>query len=838
MKKVLLFGFALCATLSGWAQTKDAPLGLKEGDNTYVSTEGSASYDTYWKYTAEKNVMVSFLGKADAATNSNTYIYNIMGIEGTDTVRLNTAQDENYAKLLPVKAGQNLLLQASVYGGTTCIVNFSANDSVPGIGTGLTAEEPLVLANGQKQIVGDPKETGTDSVYASYTATEDGVLVITVLKGSPQGGKINGTTPCTWTYEYAAGGYQTKLEVKAGETYSIEWSSYGITLLTSELTHPIAGTREWPFTITEGVKNYVPAEKGVYYYTLVCEKPGFANITSTDSVPGTFLKAYAGINSLNYDMAEATSESGSYNVRFEMEYASVIHYIVVTRAEDADKCDSILYTYEDYKLGEKESNPIVIETVPTTEDLVVPATSNYYYSLTVPADQTGFLVAEATSNVASAMTSLKVYPQGNSWSGTAGNTVSKYAVSADNTNYTILVCNAETADLTFKVYYETIKDGDLITQPLTAVLGENTIDANGTRYYQYTTTKDCKLVLTATPNMTVSFPQGTSSWAGEEQNFVSGVKNMIIAEADKNYLITIEGALNGDVFTLEEIDFEAGDTRNTAIAVENDTITFGDQAPVNVWYKWTAPKDGVAEIASDLEYSYENNNYTVYYVKNDNPYPDQMVQMDENYNPYFAGSTEVNEGDSIFVNVQFGMPVTGKTISFSVREATPGEMPASAVEMVVDSVYTIPAQGYSGKYWVKAYLKADTVSFKLSNTGGIRYFIGLENANDDMSEGYLFPENYDDQGNTLDYFKADLVVATEGEYYFQFSYNYDDIELSFTSKALATAINDINAAENGEKGILIYNLSGALMPNKTTNGLKKGLYVIKNNGKVSKVMVK
>ena len=57
MKKNLLLSMALCASLSGWAQTSyETALPLQEGENTYTCEE--TVQNLYWKYTPAEDMIV------------------------------------------------------------------------------------------------------------------------------------------------------------------------------------------------------------------------------------------------------------------------------------------------------------------------------------------------------------------------------------------------------------------------------------------------------------------------------------------------------------------------------------------------------------------------------------------------------------------------------------------------------------------------------------------------------------------------------------------------------------------------------------------------------------
>ena len=69
------------------------------------------------------------------------------------------------------------------------------------------------------------------------------------------------------------------------------------------------------------------------------------------------------------------------------------------------------------------------------------------------------------------------------------------------------------------------------------------------------------------------------------------------------YLIKIDGALDGQKFTIEEKDYDLGEGRTNPIIVDGDTYTFGDEVPSNLWLQYTMKKDGVLTIESDKPYN-------------------------------------------------------------------------------------------------------------------------------------------------------------------------------------------------------------------------------------------
>ena len=114
----------------------------------------------------------------------------------------------------------------------------------------------------------------------------------------------------------------------------------------------------------------------------------------------------------------------------------------------------------------------------------------------------------------------------------------------------------ESEPITFDVTLEDIAQGEVITNPLQAVSGTNTIEGSGTRYYTYTATLSGILTVTGTPAMTVTFPRGTGQYDGNYQSSQVGTAFSIDVTEGTTYLIRIDGAADGDTFELSEREYQ------------------------------------------------------------------------------------------------------------------------------------------------------------------------------------------------------------------------------------------------------------------------------------------
>ena len=822
MRKNLLLAFAFGVSLSTWAQTSfDTAQTLQNGQNSYGAAESAVT--AYWKYTPEEDVIAQLKPSGNFNTLQVKTIVPNAETQKNDTITLTSAQLKypNCAFAFEKAKTYYVVMDGyASYGSSENVtLTFEAviSNNVAGIGTGLTEDNPLVFVSGKEQMLGSHYVNGYQSTYATYTATEDGLLVLET-PSYVSSSQVNGAN---LLFDYTSTSYRAVLPVKEGETLNFTFSNYGPLYFTPSLTHPVLGSYDNPFELKTGA-NSVPAEAGEYWYSVVPETTGFFTIQSENALPQGNVELFMGKTAY----ASATSATGSYNLRYEIAYVSgYTYYVKVNKAEATAEPDVFEFALEGYKPGEKADNPLIVETVPS--EYTIPVQSTYYLKVSVPEGTEGFLVAEVAGGAKSEETYLNVYPGSESWYGVRGSSIVKYAIQAPN-DYMIECRNREEGPLTLNVYYAAIEPGDVITSPLKAVLGENTISGKGTKYYTYKATKDAKVLLTAPENITVSFTTSVDEYPLLD-NYKNGTVNTLYATANTTYYIKLEGVADADVFTIAEADYVAGDTKALAIAVENGIYTFGNEVPVNLWVKYTVSKSGKLTISSDVPCDYQS--VTMTYWRETSSRGNTMISYDDNYNMYFAETFDVNEGENIYVNIvsKNGSSYAGNVITFEESEPAPGESPLTAIDGTSEAV-NVPATGYDKSYWVMVTAAAEgKIVIKANNPVSGYVYIGLDKALE--GDGYLY---FGTQYNEADGYVAEVPVVQTGTYYFKFSYTYSDAVVTFEGDAVATAISEVEANTIGAAEA-IYDVRGI---KHTAADMKKGLYIIKKNGKTQKVVVK
>lgn len=650
MRKGLLTALLTCFSVTGFAQyTQETALDLEAGTNTCAVEEGGK---VFWKYTPEENTLLTI-------TPTGNYVQ-AYTIEGETQTTLQGATNTNQQTLYYLEKGTTCYFWAS--GSTN--VSFDASMQTGGnVGKGLSADDPLIITPGEEMFMGRSIFLSNgQTTYATYSATEDGVLVLTSTAYASI--SVNNSDP---TYlEYSNGHYIYNFSVKTGQNYNLTFSQhYNPFILTAEMTHPQPGSADMPFDMTEG-DNTVPAANGEYWYTFTNDKTGYGVISSNGTLPRGDVKIYNNKNNITYGQIYAQSTTGSYDVRFEMPSPGTTYYICVNKVMGSDEDETFNFTVEDYAVGDKEENPILLEELPATQTLKT-ASGTYYYAVNVPAGTHKFLHVKATTDVTNEGTSVAVYPTGNSWNAISGNSQVRAEVdgSQNGQQYIIRWASSEATPITFSVALEDIQQGDVITNPLTAQIGDNTISGDGTKYYTYTATLTGKLIVKGTPEMAITFPMGTGQYDGNYQASLVGSTYTLDVTDGNVYYIKIENAKDKDVFSLSEEEYQIGESRdNPIVLVPGQEISLPTPSRIKpIWCKATLDK-GTATLEA---------NYSIggtYYKGKENIDTNNgqylaFSNYDENYQPmnYYLCTLNIDEAGDYYFKFDQGSAGTVLTLT-------------------------------------------------------------------------------------------------------------------------------------------------------------------------------
>ncbi len=841
MKKLLLLLLTAVFAVTAMAQTsEETALELQGGENSWtLDTPGGYAY---WYYTPDENTLLTI---TPSVGYTAVYTYDGEGDNATQ-VQLRSVYLSPQS-IFSLESGRKYYIQA---GGGTTVTFTAAMETGGNIGKGLSSADPMPIVVGEEAYMGSSIGGSSNlTAYAAYTADEDGVLELSLTTSVQV--SVNGGAP-TYAEYVNSGEYVYKFSVENDQTYNLTFTYYYPFILTAEMTHPVEGSLDMPFTLVEG-DNELPAEAGEYWYTFTNTSTGYGVINGGEGTRAQ-VKVYNNKAYIDYGQTYAESEEGNFDVRFELPYPGTTYYIWVKRGISVDQPSTLNFTVEDYKQGEKEDDPIVLESLPATE-----TTSNaggtYYYAVEVPAGEHKFLNVEALSEITNTATSVAVYVQGNSSNATSGNASVRAEVNGGTSGqrYIIRWTSSESSPIEFTASFKDIRQGDLISEPLDAVLGTNEIDADGTRYYKYTPTKNCKLVLAGTIEMAVSFSVYSYSYYTPVTASQTGAEYSLTATEGTEYYIQIDNAKAGDEFTLAEAEFEQGETRDDPIIVEDGKFTFGSETYGDYWLQYTADRAGKLVIESDVPYNYTER---MQYGRSTDSYLSDMVMSS------YDGSTsttvygaEVNAaaGDVFLVNLKMAAPHEGCVITFTIRDFEAGEAASTAIELTEDVAVVVPSVSRTAPMWYKVSLpEASKVTITADNFVSGYWYQGLESTTG-SGEYMTFNYSYDEKTYVTTY-TFTKEVAAAGDYYIMIDQCYGNTNMTFsvdTSSGIGsvdagTAIsldgNTLNInVDNAD--VRVYTLSGAAVVSEKVSGnasfsLDKGIYIVKINNTVKKVIVR
>lgn len=842
MKKLLLLLLTAVCAVTAMAQTsEETALELQKGENSWT-LDAPGGY-AYWYYTPDENTLLTLTPSAGYVS---VYTYDGEGDAATK-VSLRGVYRSSSISTYSLESGRTYYVLAGGSDTGTLTAEMTIGEN---IGKGLSADDPMPIVVGEEAYMGSSIVAGSNlTSYAKYTATENGVLQLTLTTYVQV--SVNGGAP-TSAEAVSSSEYVYKFPVENGQTYNLTFTHYSPFIFTAEMTYPVEGTLDMPFTLVEG-DNELPAETGEYWYTFTNTSTGYGVINGGTGTRAK-VKVYNNKANIDYKQTYAESDPGSFDVRFELPYPGTTYYISVNRGISVDQPSTLTFAVEDYKQGEKEDNPIVLESLPATE-----TTSNaggtYYYAVDVPAGEHKFLNVEALSEITNTATSVAVYVQGNSYNATSGNASVRAEVNGGTSgqHYIIRWTSSEPSPIEFTASFEDIRQGDLISEPLDAVLGTNEIDADGTRYYKYTPTKDCKLVLAGTIEMAVSFSVYSYGYYTPVTASRTRAEYSLTATEGTEYYIQIDNAKVGDEFTLAEAEFEQGETRDNPIIVEDGTFTFGSETYGDYWLQYTADRAGKLVIESDVPYNYTER---MKYGKSTDSYlPDMVMSSYDGSTSTTVYGAEVNAaaGDVFLVNLNMAAPHEGCVITFTIRDFEAGEAASTAIELQKDETVSVPSISRTAPVWYKVSLpEASKVTITADNFVSGSWYQGLENTGR-TGETMSFIYDYDEETYVTTYtFTKD--VAAAGDYYIMIDQCYGNTNMTLsvdTSSGIGsvdagTAIsldgNTLNInVDNAD--VRVYTLSGAAVVSEKVSGnasfsLDKGIYIVKINNTVKKVIVR
>lgn len=818
MRKNLLIAAALCLASSAMAQTSfGTALPAKTGDNTYTTTSAS---DVYWQFTADKDYLATIDKLNDDANLPEIYVKkddgSQMQIDGayfSSSVIYGFQKGKTYYfKFNSVNRGAEVGFSLSL-------------EETQNLGKGLAESDPMQIELGKTQLFGNPcyqsESYGQTNIFTTYKAEKDGQLRIKTSQ-YVSNATANGTRVSAETVD---GDRVFKINTEAGQTYAIDFSIYdAFFIATSEVVEVKAGSFDMPFVMKEG-ENTIPAEAGKYYFTYAPSQKGYLNISSDAALNGGQVSVYMNkYNAQNEKNAVGQSKEGEFNVRSEITSTLATYYIIVNKTEATQEAQTFKCQEESYQPGETEDTAIPVTLGETATTVTAPkANGTYYYSITIPANTSKFLVIESATDLSDG-TTVSLNTKGNGTWGASKMTnriIKKDIYNTVEKTYTLTVTSNESTPLQFSFSYADVEAGSLITSPKAALSGQNTIDFDGAEYYTYTATKSGKLAVTVGKDVSVTFPQSAEKYAEEYDVYKKGNTYFIDATANTTYLIAMEGVSKGTAFTLEETEFEAGEVRSNPIAMTTDTYTL-DGLSSNVWLKYTVAKDGVIDFSSDVACEYGT---FVGIAKNSN---DAVVSMADG--DVYQGVFEVKAGDALYIQVN-SEDTKDKKVTLIERQPVEGE--TINCPIIIEKGQTIDVSKASNKkpIWVKANITNGNNIFAV--TGGyITPLASCRLSSDNISYDGSPVTWGDDMEMGNGKIASTFYVSTTATRAYTIMIGQAEGDPKLTYYDESTGVTNIEA--NSDSKPTIYTLDGTKLDKISGNGV----YIIKSNGTTKKIVVK
>lgn len=822
MRKTLLFAAALCLSASAMAQTFEKPLSVSPGNNLY-NTEKAG--DVYWKFTADQDYIAT-VGYYDGGEHPSVALLKDGATKPTNIDGTFTPQYDG--KIYAFEKGKTYYFILNATGAVE--LGFTLKlEATKNVGKGLTEADPLEIKLGETQVIGNPAYEGTGSfnAYATYKAEKDGQLQIKTEQNAYKA-TVNGTVISAVTEN---GKKVFKINTEKGQVYNIDFQlSIPVAIITSDVVVVKEGSFDMPYVLKEG-ENTIPAEAGKYYFSYKLTKKGYLHITSSEKVENAKLSVYGNqVHAKSEKNAVAESAEGILDVRTEIASTNGTYYIVVNKTTKTETPSTFKMQMEDYQPGETAGTAIPVNVSETATAITLPgAKGKYFYTFTVPANTKKLLTVESLAALSEG-TSAYVNTSEGTWGATKmKNQIIKRDVnSTKEQKYYLVVTSNETALLTLNIKYADAEKGSLITAAKDAVLGSNTIDFNGTEYYTYKATKNCKLAVTVEDGVTVTFPKKTSGNDSYDV-FQKGNTYSIQATAGEIYYITLKNVKQGSTFTLDEAEFDAGEVRENPIVMTSNTYTLDENAS-NLWLKYDVTETGVIEFSCDAPRAWSD---FIGIAKNDGKAPVSMADQiqDESTldqaNPaslsVYHAVFSAEKGDALYIQVNIKGDATGKKLTLTQRASKPGETIDNPIELKKGETLDVSKASPNNPIWVKARLAKGKNAFKNAGNGNIIPLKACRPSGDGISyDGYPVQWTGDsfieDATEEKDFIF--MVSNAEGRAKVMFvDYNTDGIsriELDSDSKPAIYTIN----------GTKINSITGS------------GVYIIKSNGKTKKVVIK
>ena len=797
----------------------------------------SSSNYIYYKYTAPANEsQLVTVTRSSSSTNCSA------SLDGSSNTNISGIY-LNSATAYPVSAGQTIYLQVGGLAQTS--VSFTISMEAADVDAGKTCDDPVILT-GEKAFVPSVREGySTVDSYLSYTCEEDGLLEIH-FTGSASGIKVynecNGTQIGTFdtSYNSTTSEYVGKYAVEAGNTYIFAFSAYSPCYAWVVLTHPVEG-QSCDFPFEAAAVNTLPKEAGTYYYGYTVTEEGYLVIDSEENFAGNTISLWSSCTSYSED----AMVTGYMALRSHVN-SGYTYVIKIEKTEATAEEGTFTINLESEKPGDSQYNPFTIASI--DEPVTLPKyNGTYWYKVQVPAGDNCFLVADANeANINNSR--VEIFKDGETYTTLGqGEKYAKAEVQGGTAYLIKWTCNEGINSFNFNIYYEAIEAGTTCNNTIAAVAGENDLNAGSELYYSYTAEQSGWLIIDTDVTIGVTFLRGCNSWDGYYPATKIANINKCEMVAGENCIIKFTNIEEATTFFLSMEDYAEGESCDKAIAIE-----LGDTAiPATVgkfYYSYTAEKDGVLTIESDMVYEsiydgYNSSNNEIAYATDCNLYFTTIMTSGPD-GTIFSGNTIVTEGTTIYIRVKTITAQPDKKLTLNIRDLLPGEGCSSPIE-IQPGIIRLQETTYNKPVWYSIELEPGVFSVTSTNYFTMELY---ESCDSEIPLAYS-SYDYNSSGYALTYniMTAGVYLLKQTSQYANdvtVSGVYSDVDKVEGNNDVRIMGNNIIVTANGTRtDVVICDITGKVVAaqavyDNATFAVDKGIYIVKVADQVKKVAIR
>lgn len=763
--------------------------------------------------------------------------------------------DNSYS---PVNQGKDYV-KSEVAAGASYVIAWSCGEgfnafgfatSYEAIAQGDVCSNPLPAEKGENQL------SAGSLKYYSYTPALDGWLSIetemTVGVAFPRGCQGSGD------YDAVKAGRITKTEVVSGTEYLIRFTGMeeATSFVLSEEAYQEGESCGMAIPAVAGA-NPLPDKVLNHWYVYTALQDGMVTIDSDlvfeqspDYRKSSSVSVKAGdCSSYPVGIIQSNSEGTWFEGKFVVRKDDVLYVNVVTCSAQTGK--NLNFAIRDLKPGEAVSLPLrlfpgkinlpesnrnlpvwyLIDLQPGELDIV--SENSFAMSL--------YIEGEESTPVA--QTQYGYDPE---------SSTSEYKLhyAAETAGAYFLKLEMSYANTEVSVSGSAIVTGDECSVPLTAIKGQNMLEAGTVRYYSYTTTQEGWLTIDTDHDVGVAFPKDCRE-GGEYEAIKTGTVSKMKGIPGTEYLIEFTGVEESTRFVLDEVAYQAGELCSNAIPVTAGATVLPDES-LNRWYVYTAPQDGMLTISSDLIPGQGVESASVS-VKADgcSADPVEIIQTNRVGN-WFEGRFIVQEGDALYIHVVTNPAQAGRNLTLAIRDFEPGETCFLPLNLA-SGVVVLPEADPKLPVWYVLDLQPGDLNLVSSDS----FMMSLFKECGESTPLARTEESNDPESDVPGYILYYRVEAA-GRYLLKLETSSAGTEVTVSGSAIASGIVNGEGGEvtvlakngaivvvpgSGPVEVTLYDMAGRIVESRLSDSIvslivPKGFYLVKAGNRIYKVVVK